>query len=90
MLEFLVASLCIGDYGCDKALKAYYYERPHIKAFTRSVKDTAERYAGESITYAVPALAAASLGRPFQIKITKKISCGAAQDDVTCLYRYDF
>lgn len=90
MLELMVAALCSGNYGCDKALKAYYYERPHIKVFQRTVKDSAERYLGETTLYAVPALAASLSGRPYQIKITKKFSCGAAPDDVTCLYRFDF
>jgi len=90
MLEVLVFSLCVGSFSCDKAMKAYYYQKPHFKQIKKQMENKIERYTGEFIMYSVPALAAAYAGTPFQIKITRHFSCGSGKNDVTCLYRYDF
>lgn len=90
MLELLVASLCIGDFGCDKAFKAYYYERPRLKHLSREVRNKVVTQVGESVAYTVPALLAAASGRDYQVKLGRKWSIGRSDNYNMVLYRLDF
>lgn len=75
-LEFMVAALCLGDFECGQASKAYYYQRPQLRVMAKNVKSKVERVIGEQVAYAAPALMMASLGHSYQIRISKNLSVG--------------
>lgn len=89
-LELLVATVCIGNYSCDKALKAYYYERPNIRKFQKKSREYIVDEVGEWVLYAVPAAALAINDKAYQIKITRNISCSFDSTNAIVLYRLDF
>lgn len=90
LLEALVAGLCIGDYACDKAFKAYYYERPHLRALSKEVKKQAVAQVGEAVVYTVPAFMAAMAGHSYQVKLGKRWSIGQSRDETRLTFRLDF
>lgn len=89
-LEALVFSLCIGNFGCGEALRAYYYERPHIKYLEKKVKNKAIRIAGEETVFIVPALATMIVKKRFQMRINKNFSLGGNTEETLLFYRHDF
>lgn len=90
MLEAIVLSTCLGDYACDKALKAYYYERPHIKQMERKAKRKLVYYTGEWILYAIPVAALAMEDKAYDVKINKNFSCNFNSKNLNLNMRWDF
>lgn len=89
-LEVLVLSLCLGDYKCDQASKAYYYQRPHIRATAKSVKRDINYYVGENVAYTTGALILLSTGHKAQIKISRNFSLQWAKDVQVLKWVYSF
>jgi hypothetical protein len=90
MIELLVLSTCLGDYACDKSLKAYYYERPNLIKFKKKTERKIVYYVGEWIVYAVPVAALAVNDKKYDVKITKNLSCNFNSEDVNLNMRWDF
>lgn len=90
MLELLVISMCLGDYACGEATKAYYYQTPAIKQTARELKDDYVETVGRPLATVTPALVGLAAGATFQFKITKEISFGRTEDGVIWKYRFDF
>jgi len=90
MIELLVVATCMGDYACDKSLKAYYYEKPHLRVVRKKVKRKVVYYTGEWVAYTVPAVMAAASRRGYEIKLTKKTSFKVGKSGVLLNYRFDY
>jgi hypothetical protein len=88
--EILVASLCLGDWACSDALKAYYQYRPEIKEFKNQAKNVAERNLGEAITFIVPAAILATTSSTYQIRIYKDLSLQKKDEVVGFNYEFRF
>lgn len=94
MLEILVLGLCIGDYRCDQATKAYLIQNPTPKIWLNResgvLKRSAEEILGKQALIALTTIAAAATQRSYQIKIYKDFSIGRREDEILLLYALSF
>jgi hypothetical protein len=90
MLEILVLSLCLGQYECSAASKAYYAQHPRLKVLAQSAERRLKKGTNETILYTAPAIYALATGQPSQFRISKYFSCGGAASSVECKYTYSF
>lgn len=90
MLELMVAGLCVGQYGCDKALSAYYHQAPAIQRMNKHAKMKAIEYVGKEIVFTLPVVYAAFSDKRYALRFTKNWSLAASHDDAVLRFRYDF
>lgn len=89
-LEVLVIGLCLGGYKCSEASKAYYYQRPHIRAAYKQAKHKLEYLVGENVAYAVPIAILLARGRDARIKLSKNFYLQVGHDVVGLQMRFDY
>lgn len=90
MLEALVLTLCLNEYACDEALKAYYHEKPSIARKLKETRKDVIFYTGDWVLYAVPAAAFLTSDIPATIKFTKELNLKANSDRLILTYTWDF
>jgi hypothetical protein len=94
VIEIMVAALCIGDYRCDEATKAYLIQNPNPKIWAQANVQTAKKQAtkviGEQALIGLTTAAAAIGKKTYQIKISKHFSFGRSPDGVILAYGYNF
>lgn len=94
MLELLVLGLCIGDYRCDQATKAYLDQNLSAKVWVKHesgvLSRNAEEVIGKQTLVALTTVAAAITQRSYQLKIYKDFSIGRTKDSVLLLYALNF
>lgn len=73
MLEFLVLSLCLHDFGCSPARKAYVESRPALKRDIRAAGRRVRQITGPEIVY-VSSAAIALYNKSLQIKINRNLN----------------
>ena len=83
-------SLCIGQFECGTALKAYYSERPHLKSYVKKKKKRLEDILGDKLLYTLPAIAVIAAGGTAQVKISRQFSCGAGDGKTICYFHKSF
>lgn len=90
MLEVLVAALCIGNFDCGNATKAYYYQNPHLKMKANEIRRDLNYYVGENVAYTSAALLAISLGHKAQIRLDRNWSLQYNKDASLLKWAYSF
>lgn len=90
MLEALVFTVCVNNYACDEALKAYYHEKPSIARKIKEVKKDVIFYTGDWVLYALPAAGFLTADIPATIKFTKELNLKANRDNLILTYTWDF
>lgn len=91
MLELLVASLCIGNFRCDQASKAYFVYNPAPKVWAEKKVDKAEKVTvqliGQQTAIGIATITAFTTQKTYQVRITKHWSIGKFEN-VTPLNSY--
>lgn len=90
MLELLVAGLCLGDWACSEAAKAYYASRPALRHFVVDARHTARDLVGETtMTTLLPLAAYAATGRS-TVRLSKNctLSTSRAETMVALTWTY--
>jgi len=89
-LEALVIALCLGDYKCDMASKAYYEQAPIIKQYAGHVSRQAAQKVGPVLAFAAPATVSLFVRHVARIKLTSHLTLDARPDTVNILWAMTF
>ena len=91
MIEIIVASLCIGNFRCDQATKAYLVYNPAPKIWmskaTAKVQDNVTQVIGQQAAIGIATGVALATQKTYQVRVTKHWSIGKFEN-VTPLNTY--
>lgn len=86
MIELLVAALCVGNYKCDAASKAYLSYNPRPKLWAREQYQYLEEAIGKNWIIAGSVLYSASSNHNYQVRVNKRVSVGRVDEGFVVIY----
>lgn len=89
MLEVIVILLCIGDYECSEATRAYS-KTPNGVIYTQAAKKKAERYMTREQIATLGTFIAAATNQKAKLRLYKGLIFEGNRDDVQLIYKYTF
>lgn len=89
MLEALIISLCLGDYACGDAMKAYSKTKDG-SAYIRNSKKMLYQYIDKESVAALGTFIAAASNRKVKIRVTRSVFLEGNKDQMGVYFRYDF
>ncbi len=90
MLVLMVASLCLTNYGCDEALKAYYPSRPAIKQTVKQLKREAADLIGETTMVALLPVASLAAGSKVSFRLCRYVAASYKDGNYMVNLSYSF
>lgn len=90
MTEFFVLFMCIGDYACSDALKAYKSYNPNVKMYERNARDLAFKYGTKEAVVTIGAYGAAITNRKIRLRLMQGVTLTGNKDDVVLQFKYEF
>ena len=90
MTEIFVLALCLTDYACSDALKAYRAYNPNVKKYERGARDLAFKYGTKEAVVTLGAYGAAITNRKIRLRLMQGLTLTGNQDDIVLQWRYEF
>lgn len=89
MLELFIISLCIGDYACSDAIKAYS-KTQNGSRYINNAKKMAYEHVNKDAFVTIGTFVAAASNKKVKIKLTKNLIIEGNKDEMGIGFRYDF
>jgi hypothetical protein len=90
MTEVLVLLLCIGEYACSDALKAYKAYNPEVRVMERKVRNIAYKHASKEAVVVMGTFYAAATERKLRIRLMQGLILSGNRNQIELGYRYEF
>lgn len=90
MLEALVLFLCVGDFECSQALKAYRSQSSYVKDVEHRVKKWAKQEIGPELGIVITTAYVTAMNRDVRVRLGGGFVLSAKRDEIGVRYRYDF
>lgn len=90
MIEAMVMALCLGQYRCDIASKAYLSNNPPPKAWLKAKTKNLEEYTGKQTIIGLTIVSAIATNHPYQVRLNRYFSIGKNETAVILLYAVEF
>ena len=85
-----VLFMCIGDWACSDALKAYRGHNPNVKKYERGARDLAFKYGTKEAVVVIGTYGAAITNKKIRLRLMRGLTLTGNQDEISIGYRYEF
>jgi hypothetical protein len=89
MLEVIVVLLCLGDYECGEASRAYS-KTPKGIIYTQEARKKAQRYMTREQMTVLGTFIAGATNQKAKLRLYKGLTFEGNRDNVIMVYKYDF
>lgn len=86
MIELLVAALCVGNYRCDMAGKAYLTYNPAPRVWAKEQYKYVQEMVGEDWLIGASIMYSAVSRHNYQVKVSKNVSIGRVDEGALIIY----
>lgn len=90
MTEMFVILMCMGDWACSDALKAYRFHNPNVRIYERGARDLAYKYGTKEAVVTLGAYGAAITNRKIRLRLMQGVTLTGNQDEAVIQWRYEF